>query len=354
MRSKCRAGRAASLCPRARTCRRDGEDGDGRRTRAPPGKPAKIAAPERVAAFRTGLSAESFAAAYLIAKGYRILARRFRTPHGEIDIVARRRNLVAFVEVKARARLDEAAYAVTPRQQPRIIAAAEAWLMAHPEHGEYRTAFRRHADCAETSAAPSVSGIRRQHLTPPCPAINPDPPNEIERRRPDGPDRAHQHSRRFDLRAVAGSAKARPRLSYYTPDKLSLRGEELVAPVQLLTVRDEDGNHFTLGEPRREPLIAFDVILLRQDPPFDLAYITSTHLLERIHPKTLVVNDPASVRNAPEKIFVTGFSAADAADADLARPRRDQRLSRPARRGRDEAAARPWRRRRVPRSCRRT
>src|SRR5216117_916338 len=96
-------------------------------------------------------------------------------------------------------------------------------------------------------------------------------------------------------------------LSYYTPDKLSLRGEELVAPVQLLAVRDEPGDHFTLGEARREPLAAFDVILLRQDPPFDLAYITSTHFLERIHPKTLVVNDPASVRNAPEKIFVMNF-----------------------------------------------
>jgi glutathione synthase len=96
-------------------------------------------------------------------------------------------------------------------------------------------------------------------------------------------------------------------LSYYTPDKLSLRGEELVAPVQVLTVRDEAGDHFTLGEPKREPLNAFDVVLLRQDPPFDLAYITSTHFLERIHPKTLVVNNPASVRNAPEKIMVMNF-----------------------------------------------
>jgi glutathione synthase len=96
-------------------------------------------------------------------------------------------------------------------------------------------------------------------------------------------------------------------LSYYTPDKLSLRGEELIAPIQLLTVRDEVGNHFTLGEPRREPLAAYDVILLRQDPPFDLAYITSTHFLERLHPKTLVVNDPASVRDAPEKLFVMNF-----------------------------------------------
>ncbi len=72
-------------------------------------------------------------------------------------------------------------------------------------------------------------------------------------------------------------------------------------------MRDEPGDHFTLGEARREPLEAFDVILLRQDPPFDLAYITSTHFLERIHPKTLVVNNPASVRNAPEKIFVMDF-----------------------------------------------
>ncbi|HLX15161.1 MAG TPA: glutathione synthase [Bradyrhizobium sp.] len=96
-------------------------------------------------------------------------------------------------------------------------------------------------------------------------------------------------------------------LSYYTPDKLSLKGDELVAPVQILTVRDEADEHFSLGEPRREQLAAFDVILLRQDPPFDLAYITSTHLLERLHPKTLVVNDPASVRNAPEKLFVMDF-----------------------------------------------
>lgn len=96
-------------------------------------------------------------------------------------------------------------------------------------------------------------------------------------------------------------------LSYYTPDKLSMVGDEIVAPVQLLTVRDEPGDYFTLGEPRREALNGFDVVLLRQDPPFDLAYITSTHLLERIHPKTLVVNDPASVRNAPEKLFVMNF-----------------------------------------------
>jgi putative endonuclease len=107
----------------------------------PPDRIEKPASPARVAAFRTGLSAESRAAAWLMAKGYRILAKRFRSPYGEIDIVARRRNLVAFIEVKARASLDEAAYAVTPRQQARIIAAAQAWLMAHPEHADDELRF---------------------------------------------------------------------------------------------------------------------------------------------------------------------------------------------------------------------
>jgi putative endonuclease len=105
------------------------------------GQAVKAASPKRVAAFRAGLSAEGRAAAYLMAKGYRILAKRFRTPHGEIDIVARRRNLLAFVEVKARASLDEAAFAVTPRQQARIIDAAQAWLIAHPEHAEFELRF---------------------------------------------------------------------------------------------------------------------------------------------------------------------------------------------------------------------
>ena len=110
-------------------------------TRAGDNTPDKQASPERVAAFQTGLSAESRAAALLMAKGYRILAKRFRTPHGEIDLVAKRRNLLAFVEVKARASLDEAAYAVTPRQQARIINAAQAWLVAHPDHAELELRF---------------------------------------------------------------------------------------------------------------------------------------------------------------------------------------------------------------------
>src|SRR4249919_3690931 len=96
-------------------------------------------------------------------------------------------------------------------------------------------------------------------------------------------------------------------LSYYTPDRLALLDGRVFAHIESLSVRDEAGDYFTLGEPRRVELAEFDVVLLRQDPPFDLAYVTTTHLLERIHPKTLVVNDPAHVRNAPEKLFVTQF-----------------------------------------------
>jgi glutathione synthase len=96
-------------------------------------------------------------------------------------------------------------------------------------------------------------------------------------------------------------------LAYYTPDRLALTGGQLFATVQPLSVRDQLGDHVTLGEPRRAELTEFDVVLLRQDPPFDLAYITTTHLLERIMPRTLVINDPAQVRNAPEKLLVMEF-----------------------------------------------
>src|SRR3954464_13009218 len=96
-------------------------------------------------------------------------------------------------------------------------------------------------------------------------------------------------------------------LRYYTPDKLAQAAGRVFATLHPLTVRDETGNHFTFGEPRRTELTGRGVILRRQAPPFDLAYITTTHLLEQVHPKTLVVNDPASVRNAPEKIFVLEF-----------------------------------------------
>ncbi len=96
-------------------------------------------------------------------------------------------------------------------------------------------------------------------------------------------------------------------LYHYTPDRLSMRDGVVSACLEKMEVRDIKGDHYTLGEPVRRDLSEMDVVLLRQDPPFDMNYITTTHLLERIHPKTLVVNDPAWVRNSPEKIFVTEF-----------------------------------------------
>ena len=97
------------------------------------------------------------------------------------------------------------------------------------------------------------------------------------------------------------------KLYHYTPDRLSLNDGRVEAAIEAVTVRDVPGDHFSLGDAERTDLSTMDVVFLRQDPPFDMGYITTTHLLERIHPKTLVVNDPAEVRNAPEKIFVTDY-----------------------------------------------
>jgi len=109
--------------------------------------------------------------------------------------------------------------------------------------------------------------------------------------------------------ALALEAQARGHgLLYYGPHDLSLRGGKVSAHVRPLNVRAVRGDHFALGEGFVYDLSAADVVLMRQDPPFDMAYITATHILERIHPKTLVVNDPKEVRNAPEKLFVTEFA----------------------------------------------
>ncbi|HVM83729.1 MAG TPA: glutathione synthase [Candidatus Binatia bacterium] len=96
-------------------------------------------------------------------------------------------------------------------------------------------------------------------------------------------------------------------LFYYHPSRLTLRDGRVTARGHRMTLRRERGNHFTLGAPELIELARADVVLMRQDPPFDMAYITATHILEHIHPKTLVVNDPVEVRNAPEKLFVAKF-----------------------------------------------
>ena len=97
------------------------------------------------------------------------------------------------------------------------------------------------------------------------------------------------------------------KLFCYGPLDLTLKANRLIARGTAVTLRDKIGDHVTIGEARVEDLSDFDVVLLRQDPPFDMSYITTTHLLERIHPKALVVNNPAEVRNAPEKIWVLDF-----------------------------------------------
>ncbi|MEH6477343.1 MAG: glutathione synthase [Sneathiella sp.] len=107
---------------------------------------------------------------------------------------------------------------------------------------------------------------------------------------------------------LALEAQARGhKLYHYGPKDLSFLDGDIVAMARAMTVQREHGNHYTLGDMERINLVDTDVVLMRQDPPFDMSYITATHLLEQVHPKTLVVNDPVSVRNAPEKIFVTQF-----------------------------------------------
>jgi len=118
---------------------------------------------------------------------------------------------------------------------------------------------------------------------------------------------------RIDIRgdstfALSLEAQARGHaLFYYGPRDLTFRDGKVTARMRPLEVRDVAGDHFTAGEASVQDLTTMDVVLMRQDPPFDMAYITATHILERIHPKTLVVNDPFHVRNAPEKLFVTEF-----------------------------------------------
>ena len=96
-------------------------------------------------------------------------------------------------------------------------------------------------------------------------------------------------------------------LFHYTPERLAMRDGKVSARVEKVMVRDDPEDHYSLEAAEEADLSNFDVVHLRQDPPFDMGYITTTHLLERLHPATLVVNDPAHVRNAPEKVFVTEF-----------------------------------------------
>ncbi|HET6469497.1 MAG TPA: glutathione synthase [Geminicoccaceae bacterium] len=109
--------------------------------------------------------------------------------------------------------------------------------------------------------------------------------------------------------ALALEAQARGHgLYHYLPKDLSYRQGRVYARARPFQLRRERGNHVSFGTPEVLDLVTMDVVLMRQDPPFDLAYVTATHLLDRVHDTTLVVNDPTSVRNAPEKLFVTHFA----------------------------------------------
>jgi glutathione synthase len=115
----------------------------------------------------------------------------------------------------------------------------------------------------------------------------------------------------------------------YTPERIALEDGRVTARGRALTLQAIRGDHHRLGAFETRDLAEVDVILMRQDPPFDLAYISATHFLERLHPKTLVVNNPAEVRNAPEKLFVTEFPGVQpptlvTADAEAVRGFRDR------------------------------
>ena len=97
-------------------------------------------------------------------------------------------------------------------------------------------------------------------------------------------------------------------LFHYTPGQLAMSDGCIIANVQPMKLSRDPKSHYALGKAFKMFLKEVDVILLRQDPPFNMAYITTTHLLERVHPKTLVINNPREVRNAPEKLFVTEFT----------------------------------------------
>ena len=138
-------------------------------------------------------------------------------------------------------------------------------------------------------------------------------------------------------------------LCYYLPRDLSLSNGEVLARTRSLEVRDAEGDHFTEGNEVVTNLRDVDVVLMRQDPPFDMSYITATHILDHIHPHTLVVNDPSHVRNAPEKLFVTEFDGVMPPTL-ISSNEQDIRAFRAEHKGHHpQAALRQWRRRRLPR-----
>ena len=252
----------------------------------------------RVKAYRRGLFAETVSALLLRLKGYAIVARRYKTPVGEIDLVALKGKRLAFIEVKRRKTQEDAAWTLPARQRRRIIRGRAILALRAPRLRGPRHRFRRGA-----GGAMGLAALYRERLFRAIRARH-----GPQSRLPDGPDRAHRYQGRFHLRACCSKRNgAGTTCSTTRPNNLSLRDGKLIAEGHSLTVEDKPGAHYRLAHPRAVDLAEYDVVQLRQDPPFDMAYITTTHLLERLQPRTVVVNDPAAVRNAPEKVFVLDF-----------------------------------------------
>ena len=321
---------------------------------------------------RRGRRAEALAAWWLRLKLYRVLARRFRTRRrrDRPDRPARPHHRLRRGQAAAE-RSRGGSSRSKPAARKRIARAAELWIGAHPGARRLRPRFdvvvampgRCRAISARCSTARGEAGDRE---IPHCLrarrardiAARPIP-GEINTWRSPSPSRWTTSSKlviRGDSTfALMLEAERRGHALYhYTPDRLAMRDGTVEARVEPVDGARRGGRPFHPRRRRRPPICRPSTwCMLRQDPPFDMGYITTTHLLERIHPETLVVNDPAHVRNAPEKLFVTEFTELMPPTLITRDRARDRRLPRGARRHHHQAALRQWRRRRLPHRRRR-
>ncbi len=293
--------------------------------------------PDRIARYRRGRLSEWVAAAALLAQGLphpgaaRAHAPRRDRPDRRARTAARLRRGQAPGDARRRPRLP-----LTTRQAGRIARAAEFWVSRHAAFREHEPRPRRHAGraaaaCRSTCPMPcrdagdaalnlALTLSARNSLQiaagrgAVAAALAPQAALEDQDRMPlnvacqmDPIDRI-DIQRQFDLRPAARGAAARPQALLLHAAQ-SLAAGRPPDRARLHARRSRTRPAPTIACPSRAPRTwpTCDVVLLRQDPPFDMSYITTTHLLERIHPKTLVVNDPANVRNAPEKVFVLDF-----------------------------------------------
>ena len=249
----------------------------------------------------SGRAAEVFCALWLMAKGYRLLGFRLRTPAGEIDLLAVKGGVVAVVEVKRRTTIEAALEAVSWRQRQRPPPSGGLRSGAASFFSVRAGAARPYRSRPRSVAASYSRCLARR--TAPLACKDPMPLQVAIQMDSRGINIATDTTFMLMMEAQARGHT----LWVYPPERLAMEDGQVSARGRTLSLRDKVGDHATYGAPEKRALADFDVVLMRQDPPFDMAYVTATHLLETIHPRTLVVNDPAEVRNAPEKLFVTGF-----------------------------------------------